>query len=367
MQHLHDFMCPRVAPAGTHLRDDPGQLLRYPPKMAYVCDFERDRVVHQAVNAKTRALTLVESATDPESLAALQARAGRKAFRSVDLIERMRAAGVRWFAGNMEDGAPFSPDLYFGQPANIVQYNRRRGDPYGVLWGLPTYFEPSRRLGLVMDPSELDDPRPFADKIPKAVWRGTTTGEHWASPFGFEKLQIHWGDAGGLQARDLWSPRVRAVAMSLEHPDRLDCRFVIRRRAFKKLGEDDLANPAFSPERARRWLLRFKYQLCLPGNDVATQLYWVLATNSIAFKLQSDFEVLPDYFLRPWVHYVPVAADLHDLQDKIAYCESNPDVCRALIERANAVYETIIDPAPWHEAEGKVLDRLGLMGRERAG
>jgi hypothetical protein len=265
----------------------------------------------------------------------------------------------------MEDGAPFSPEIYFGHPVNFIQYVRRLGDPFGVLWRLPTYYEPSPQIGLVMNPDELRDKVAFKDKIPRVVWRGAATGEYWDNPFSFRKLTVLWSGPDPVEPLDYWSERYAAVQKSLMHPELFDCRFVIRRKARKRLGLkpnlEGFQHPGFSRERTREWMLRFKYQLCLPGNDVSTQLYWVIATNSIAFKTQCEFDSLADFFLRPWVHYVPIARDLHDLADKLAFCEANPDFCLALIERANQAYADMLNPTLWDAAEKTVLDRLGWL------
>ncbi|MFN4100261.1 MAG: glycosyl transferase family 90 [Pararhodobacter sp.] len=358
---LHDFMCPQVIPATAALRDAPGALGDYPESLLFLCDFERDRIVWQTGEHSGGQRVLAEMPAsapgyDPSAFDTL-----RLGFRTADLIAQMRGLGALWFVGNMRDAVPFSPEIYFGHAANILQYNRRRFDRTGILWRLPQYFEPTSALGGVQPGRGEADTLAFADKRPQVVWRGNRTGRQWLSPDRYRQLSVG-GDLDSLRQAAVWQPRARAVLMSLENPGLFDCRFSITARQARKRAPDAPMSPFEDRIRAHRWLLQYRYQLCLPGNDVATQLYWMMGSNALALKVDSEYDVLPDYFLEPWVHYVPVAWDLSDLRDKVDWCEANPARCRAIIERANEAHAAILDASRWEEAERIVLDKLSLLG-----
>ena len=107
-----------------------------------------------------------------------------------------------------------------------------------------------------------------------------------------------------------------------------------------------------------RTFLENRYLLCLAGNDVASTLYWAIGTNSLAFKEETLYETIPDYFLQPWVHYVPISQGLGDLRDKFEYCERILGLCKSIITNANEAYDRILYSNEWLEAEIAVLDRI---------
>jgi len=355
-------MCPRSNPDTAKLRDNPETLARYPQSLALVCDFERDRIVYQTVRAGTEpGVALGEvpangAQYDPGCFSPL-----RHGYRSADIVEQIRGLGARWFVANMYDAAPYPPEIYFGHKANILQYNRRRGDTDAVLWRLPSYFEPTPMLGYVRERDRGPDEVAFADKRPQAVWRGGRNGQQWLSPWLMRPTETI-PDPLNAEPGSMANVRWRAVMMSLAYPKWLNCRFSLSIRQMRTKDRDAPLPEHTDINRRHAWLLKFRYILCPPGNDVSTQLYWVLASNSVALRVETEYEVLPDYFIRPWVHYVPIAADLSDLIAKLEYLEANPDLCRAIVERAQAAYSAILNAPLWEESERIVLDKLGLMG-----
>jgi hypothetical protein len=278
-----------------------------------------------------------------------------KSNRNIQFIESLPSAPIQPILWDMDDGRAFDSRVFTGKDLNVFQYNRRIGSRHAVLWRLSSYFEPSRGIG---HGGWVEDGFQFEDKKPVVYWRGAISGSRWSDPYrrvgalsinspaAFEELAPHFS-------------RIKAVLLS-EGSNSFD---------FK------LTGPASAIE-AKPWLdelgvlgdvvrpaqqLEHKYMLCPNGNDVASNLYWVLSTQSVAFKEECSYEVLPDYFLKPWVHYVPIANGFADLQEKFDYCESRPDMCKRIIENANHAYGQMIDPAIWKNAEVEVLDRLALM------
>lgn len=82
--------------------------------------------------------------------------------------------------------------------------------------------------------------------------------------------------------------------------------------------------------------LRFRYIMALEGNDVASNLKWVMSSGSIAVMPRPTSEtwfmegrLIPDY------HYICIADDYHDLMDRIAYYEQHPDAAKAIVRHAH--------------------------------
>ena len=82
--------------------------------------------------------------------------------------------------------------------------------------------------------------------------------------------------------------------------------------------------------------LKYKFILCIEGVDVATNLKWVMSSNSIAVmakpKIESWFmesKLVADY------HYIEINDDYSNLEEKLNYYINNVDECLKIIENAN--------------------------------
>ena len=82
-------------------------------------------------------------------------------------------------------------------------------------------------------------------------------------------------------------------------------------------------------------MLQYRYIISVEGNDVATNLKWALASNSVVFMPPPTREsIILESTLYPWIHYVPLSHDFSDLQVKIKYCDDNPLVCQNISSTA---------------------------------
>lgn len=339
---LANFMLPQVASDGVRL----SELAHCAPPSALFAGFDpghSELLIDGVFSTNVGELT-------PKNLAT-----NYKAHRNLQFIESLPSTPVRSILWDMEDARAFDSRVYTGKDLNIFQYNRRVGSSYAVLWRLRNYFEPSRGVG---HGGWVEDLLQFQDKRAVVYWRGAVAGSRWVDPFErvgaltvrnsaeFEAMADHFSRIkAGLLSRTS-----TAFDLKLTGPGRL----LDSKPWLEDLGVfDDIVRPVEQLEN--------KYILCLNGNDVASNLYWVLSSQSIAFKEDCAYEVLPDYFLKPWVHYVPIAKGLTDLQEKFDYCEANPTICRKIIENANAAYSEIIDEKAWNAAEVEVLERLRLI------
>ena len=77
--------------------------------------------------------------------------------------------------------------------------------------------------------------------------------------------------------------------------------------------------------------LKYKYLICLEGNDVATSLKWALFSNSVVLMAKPVIEGwLMEGLLEPYFHYVPLKDDFSDLDKIIEWCKNNDDKCQEI-------------------------------------
>jgi hypothetical protein len=79
----------------------------------------------------------------------------------------------------------------------------------------------------------------------------------------------------------------------------------------------------------------FKYLIDVDGWTSAwSKTYWGLLSNSVLLKVESDFIEWYFPFLKPFVHYIPVASDLSDLEEQVRFCEEHEEKVRQVAEEA---------------------------------
>lgn len=82
--------------------------------------------------------------------------------------------------------------------------------------------------------------------------------------------------------------------------------------------------------------LKYKYIVSVEGNDVATNLKWIMNSNSLCFMRKPQVETwFMEGALIPNYHYVLLNDDYSDLLDKINYYNDNPEQAKEIIKNAN--------------------------------
>ncbi len=90
--------------------------------------------------------------------------------------------------------------------------------------------------------------------------------------------------------------------------------------------------------------LQFKYILSLEGVDVATNLKWIMSSNSLCFSQSLKYETwYMEGRLQPGVHFVEIADDFSDVEEKIDYYERHPEEAEQIIANANAYTKQFLD------------------------
>lgn len=103
-----------------------------------------------------------------------------------------------------------------------------------------------------------------------------------------------------------------------------------------KINKTGINDEWFKPKISIEDHLKYKFILCLEGNDVATNLKWVMSSNSLAVMPMPKYEtwfmegrLIPDY------HFVCIKEDYSDLETKLMYYINNPDKSIEIIKNAN--------------------------------
>lgn len=90
------------------------------------------------------------------------------------------------------------------------------------------------------------------------------------------------------------------------------------------------------PKKTIREHLDYKFIIALEGNDVASNLKWVMSSNSLAVMTHPTCETwFMEGSLRPGYHYVEVKEDFSDLEEKLNYYISHPEEAEAIIHHAH--------------------------------
>lgn len=83
--------------------------------------------------------------------------------------------------------------------------------------------------------------------------------------------------------------------------------------------------------------LQYKFIFCPEGNDVATNLKWVMSSNSLCMMPKPRYETwFMEGTLLAGVHYVEIADDFSDLDKKIRFYTAHTDEAQQIINNANA-------------------------------
>jgi len=155
------------------------------------------------------------------------------------------------------------------------------------------------------DVNVLADTRPFRDKKPAAVWRGSLNNKK----------------------------RTTLVTGYADHPS-CDIGHVSRSR---------------DPAGAKSFLtieeqLAYRYIVSVEGFDVATNLKWIMSSRSLCFMPRPNYETwYMEGSLQPGVHYVGLRDDFEDLGDKIAYYNDNVGEAEEIVANANAHFRRFLD------------------------
>lgn len=95
--------------------------------------------------------------------------------------------------------------------------------------------------------------------------------------------------------------------------------------------------------------LDHKFVLSIEGNDVATNLKWIMGSNSLCFMTRPKYETwFMEGKLMPGYHYVELKEDYSDLEDKVQYYTDNPIEAQNIARNANAHVKSFMNSQQEH-------------------
>lgn len=154
----------------------------------------------------------------------------------------------------------------------------------------------------------INDPIPFAEKKNQVIFRGKIRQSRLRSAF---------------------------LMRFFNHP-LFDCGVV-----GKNEGCPDLW---MRPKKTIREHLDYKFIIALEGNDVASNLKWVMSSNSLAVMTRPTCETwFMEGLLKPDIHYVEVKEDFSDIEEKINYYIAHTDEAQMIINNAHAFVSQFFD------------------------
>lgn len=104
--------------------------------------------------------------------------------------------------------------------------------------------------------------------------------------------------------------------------------------------------------------LDYKFIMALEGNDVASNLKWIMSSNSIAVMPRPTYE---SWFMEgrliPNVHYIEIKSDFSDLEERLSYYIAHPKEAELILANANAYVAQFFDEERETLIAWKVLER----------
>lgn len=90
--------------------------------------------------------------------------------------------------------------------------------------------------------------------------------------------------------------------------------------------------------------LKFKFILALEGNDVASNLKWVMSSGSVAVMPKPEYETwFMEGKLIPDVHYIEIDKDFSNFEERINYYIHHEEEALEIIKNANKYVEQFTD------------------------
>lgn len=227
---------------------------------------------------------------------------------------------TRWFNPNLRWGYA-AGDVYFTPEfPSIVKSRLLHSDNENSV---------IMKLGKLRHFIFLNDTIPFTQKKDMAIFRG--------------KIRL---------SRD----RKKFLELFFNHP-MFDCGLV---------GWDD-PDEWKTPKKTIREHLDYKFIMTLEGNDVASNLKWVMSSNSIAVMPRPTCEtwfmegkLIPDY------HYIEVKPDFSDIVEKLNYYIQHPDKAQEIINNAHTYIAQFKNPEREKLISLLVLDKYFKMTNQNS-
>ena len=163
----------------------------------------------------------------------------------------------------------------------------------------------------------------WQDKIDIAVFRGASTGS-------------------GIDENT--NMRLKISLMSTQRPDLINAgitKWNLRPRITNDMILDTINIDKFKlvEYMTPKDQSKYKYIVNIDGHSSAFRLALELSMKSVILLVESKYKLWFHDYLKPYVHYIPIKADLSDLEDKIIWCRENDSKCKIISINAKDFYD----------------------------
>ena len=224
-------------------------------------------------------------------------------------------------------------ELFFDAPTLVKSRMISDKDHYSILMKLNI----DRHFRDIQEVKKHDIP--FHKKKDGLIWRGTTTG------YGFGNFIPKRSTSREILIKKYCNPE------SLEKNIDVGLSSLVQNgRKNERLYKDFL--------RTRKPIkdqLNYKYILSVEGNDVATNLKWILYSNSVLFMPKPCIESwIMESHLQPFIHYIPITDNFSDLEEKIQWCNEHEKECLQIIENSKEYIKIFLN----EKNENKIMKEV---------
>ena len=206
----------------------------------------------------------------------------------------------------------------------------------------------SLRKAVAASPTEWDARRAVV------FWRGATTGQHrHPAPADGEDDDFTWLPRLELCRRARESSLAQHYDVGISHVCQIDEPHLLAR-----IEDAGVRRPPVP----RAGFLGHKAVLVIDGNSNAwSALFCALLTGACVFKVESPQSFRQWYYddLKPWVHFVPVSEDLHDLDDRTAWLLTHDDEARVIAQAGQELVRAMTFESVMNDAAVRLRTWLG--------
>jgi len=214
-------------------------------------------------------------------------------------------------------------------------------DPDNLIWPVFTISKDKLCANVILMPDwyALDGFGP--DKAAVLEGRRVSLWEHK------KRIAFFRGADSGAGHRPGWreTPRCRLVALSLQYPDLIDAKFTCLLPYEKDSSIRDvmLSEGMVGDYVPIQNFSRYRYLMDVDGHSANTpRVALCLYSGSVLFKHASN-EVLWFFTrLKPYEHFIPVAADFSDLVTQIEWAKNHDEECRQIADNAYQLAEEVL-------------------------
>lgn len=214
----------------------------------------------------------------------------------------------------------FGDSVRFKDTPCFIKAKKINSNDYSVLLNLNT----ERHTGMLKDIPNLDIP--FNKKINSLLWRGTDTA---------------------------YNDNDKRSEIILKYQNSKNTNIDIKFTKF--VNKRDLSKYTIAKKMTIGEMLKYKFLLSLEGNDVATNLKWILLSNSVVLMAKpTKCSWFMEDMLIPFTHYVPLNDDCSNIEEMYNWCMDNLDKCKVISQNATSFMKKFLND----ENEKYILNKV---------